>query len=78
MTVEHVSTRPIASTVVESESGQSLTRALETGGTVIGCVTGWVVVVGIFLGASVIGTICIGGTAVMLAAAFLAPAGAGG
>lgn len=78
MTVEHVSTRPIASTVVESERGQSLTRVLETGGTVIGCVTGWVVVVGIFLGASVIGTICIGGTAAMLAAAFLAPAGAGG
>ncbi|OII38824.1 hypothetical protein [Plantibacter sp. MMLR14_011] len=84
MTVEHVQTRPTRPAwatgtrptdgdAVAPDDQRPLASLLESGGAVIGCLTGWVVVVGIFIGAVAIGTICIGGTAAMLAAAFLAP-----
>ncbi|MBF4567218.1 hypothetical protein ITJ57_00435 [Plantibacter sp. VKM Ac-2880] len=75
MTVEHVSLSPQSTTpddTVESRD-RPIANVLETGGAVAGCVAGWVVVTGIFVGAVAFGTVCIGGVAAVLAAAFLAP-----
>jgi hypothetical protein len=75
MTVEHVSLSPQSTTTddtMESPERQ-IANVLEAGGAVAGCVAGWVVVTGIFVGAVAVGTVCIGGVAAVLAAAFLTP-----